>query len=276
MKIEWNELDVKLIGGGRVRCEPGWKLDISWSKRLIDFDLWFVWAGRGLMQTHQGQVLLRPGIAIWARPGGVYLADQNPENRLGVSFMHFELRQKDGGLRSYDAPLPPLVHDLIDVNYVDAIMRRVADLILDKNPAKKVIATQLITALLMDLDNNADCSEAQRSGTQRHHQEIVLRLASKIRESPNEIQPIAELASASGYSADHFSRIFKNVLGQSPQEFTLLARIDRARQLLLETALSIGEIASALGYQDVFFFSKQFKQKTGVTPTGYRKMESPR
>jgi AraC-like DNA-binding protein len=69
---------------------------------------------------------------------------------------------------------------------------------------------------------------------------------------------------------DHFSRVFAKVTGRRPQEWIIEARLARARQLLAETGLTVSQIAEALGFRDVFFFSRQFTQRTGQTPTAYR------
>ncbi len=72
MALNWDTLSVQLAKGcGRVRCEPGWRLARRWSQRLTDLDLWFVWAGRGMMEMRDGRRLeLRPGVALWMRPAG--------------------------------------------------------------------------------------------------------------------------------------------------------------------------------------------------------------
>jgi AraC-like DNA-binding protein len=49
-------------------------------------------------------------------------------------------------------------------------------------------------------------------------------------------------------------------------------RMDRARILLQETASSIGQISDELGYQDVGYFSRQFKQRTGRSPLDFRRL----
>lgn len=279
MVIDWSNTRVRLGPGGRVRCEPGWRLTDAFHQKLRDFDLWFVWAGRGRMWTDAGgEILLRPGMCFWMRPGGVYIAEQDLEDRLGVSFIHFDLIDaKANQVRPFDAPLPPVVHDVPDVNFVDAIMRRVAELLrpdLGKRvPSEPSIrsATALFTGLLTDLDARSDRPEASiLGGTQRHHYELVMKLASRISESPKDVPPISELAEEAGYSPDHFARVFRRILGQTPQAFAVQARINRGCQLLLESDLTVTQIADALGYDDVFFFSKQFKQKTGLTPKQYR------
>ncbi|MCW1971092.1 MAG: helix-turn-helix transcriptional regulator [Anaerolineae bacterium] len=105
---------------------------------------------------------------------------------------------------------------------------------------------------------------------EKRQQEMMQQLANQIREYSGRVSPVAELARSMGYSVDYFSRIFTQIIGQGPQEFVITARISRAKQLLSETSLSIGEISVVLGFRDVFFFSKQFRQKTGHTPTEFR------
>jgi len=60
--------------------------------------------------------------------------------------------------------------------------------------------------------------------------------------------------------------LFAQAAGMSFRAFVLQARLQRARTLLDETTMSIGQIAQALGYEDVFLFSRQFKQQYGHSP----------
>jgi transcriptional regulator GlxA family with amidase domain len=52
----------------------------------------------------------------------------------------------------------------------------------------------------------------------------------------------------------------------SPNRYVIRARIDRARQHLAETRMSAGEVAMTLGYADLAFFSRQYKQHVGHSP----------
>jgi transcriptional regulator GlxA family with amidase domain len=106
---------------------------------------------------------------------------------------------------------------------------------------------------------------------QKHHHELIERVVARIRESPGDVPTVAELAREAGYGADHFSRVFSKVTGESPQEHVIRAKMERARQLLAESSLSVGMVAEALGFRDVFFFSRQFRQRTGETPSEFRR-----
>ena len=66
-------------------------------------------------------------------------------------------------------------------------------------------------------------------------------------------------------------RIFKNAYGITPYAYVLGKKIDLAKKMLTETNLSIKQIAIKLCFIDEYYFSNTFKQKTGYTPTQYRR-----
>ena len=78
------------------------------------------------------------------------------------------------------------------------------------------------------------------------------------------------------WSTAHFSRVFKIVTQQAPRDFVLEVRLSRARHLLTETSLAVGEIAERLDYPDLFYFSRQFKLKSGLYPLQYRHRKAGR
>lgn len=255
---------VRISSAGRVRCDPGWRLGPDFGPRLRDFDLWYVWAGRGSMRLHEGQTIdLRPGIGLWMRPNRTYIAEQDEENRLGVTFIHFDLAEQQ-------QPPAEEVHGITDAGYGDALLRRVVELWRDPADARKGVAEALLHAFLVDLTTEHDRYKPEFVGTARHHRDQVMAAAASMRAAPAAIPSVAELARQAGYSPDHFTRIFREVLGQNPSEFAINQRIDRARSLLSESSLSIGQIATTLGYDSVFYFSRQFKERVGVSPSAYR------
>ena len=92
-------------------------------------------------------------------------------------------------------------------------------------------------ALLGELvrETVARVTDPVEAGIDRHHREIIQRLAAEIRESPAQARTVVESARVTGYSIDHFSRIFAKITGQRPQDWVIEARLVRARQLLAET-----------------------------------------
>ena len=80
-----------------------------------------------------------------------------------------------------------------------------------------------------------------------------------------------EIATSWGMSVSTLRRRFRQQMGISIHRYALNQRLAEAQRLLRESELPIKAIADQLAYQDVFFFSRQFKQFTGVTPGMYRK-----
>ena len=81
---------------------------------------------------------------------------------------------------------------------------------------------------------------------------------------------ISELAELMYLSADHFTRIFKQVSGMNPIQYIQAKRIERAQTLLLVSRLSIKEIAETVGIPNLSQFSKLFSKETGYSPREYR------
>lgn len=71
-----------------------------------------------------------------------------------------------------------------------------------------------------------------------------------------------------GYSK--FRKAFKLSTGESPNQYHLNLRLNKAKDLLTSTALNINEVANQTGFDSVFYFSKLFKKKNGVSPKFYR------
>ena len=84
---------------------------------------------------------------------------------------------------------------------------------------------------------------------------------------------VADLAKRCGLSASHFNRLFKTAMGTSPIDWLRRERITNAKRRLVESDEVIKRIAEQVGYQDRFFFSRDFKHVTGQTPSQFRELE---
>lgn len=81
---------------------------------------------------------------------------------------------------------------------------------------------------------------------------------------------ISEIAEYIGINRSYLSICFKKVMDMSPQEYLIEYRIGQAKSMLLNTRLSISEIAARVGYDDSLAFSKVFKSHTGISPKAFR------
>lgn len=81
---------------------------------------------------------------------------------------------------------------------------------------------------------------------------------------------VADLARTAGLSPAHFSRAFRRTFGESPHQYLLTRRLERAAALLRDTDRTVIEICYAVGLTSVGSFTTSFRRIHGVTPLAYR------
>lgn len=79
-----------------------------------------------------------------------------------------------------------------------------------------------------------------------------------------------ELGILTGYSPNHFQRLFIQVIGISPSKYLENIRIDRAKYLLIENEKSLSDIAYECGFSSPSYFSKVFKKHTLLSPYDFQ------
>jgi AraC-like DNA-binding protein len=77
---------------------------------------------------------------------------------------------------------------------------------------------------------------------------------------------IAALAAQLDLSSFHFARLFKNATGLSPHQYVLQRRVQRARQLLESSSLTVAEVALAAGFSSQSHLTDTYRRITGLTP----------
>lgn len=82
---------------------------------------------------------------------------------------------------------------------------------------------------------------------------------------------IGEMAVELGISRVHLYRLFEQNLSLSPSAYLSRLRLQNARQLLTRSTLPIRDVARSVGFEDPLYFTKVFRQATGMTPSAYRR-----
>lgn len=152
-----------------------------------------------------------------------------------------------------------------------------AGLLVDEvaNPSKHpVYAESLVGSLvtgLLDIPADAEddwkykLSQAQMSKlTARSSAEGGLRLT------------VAEMACSVGLSESWFNKVFKNTTGQTPLQWQLARRVELAQQIMLESEMTVTDVAAKLGFSDQAHLTKTFRQVVGDTPASWRRIHKVR
>lgn len=157
-----------------------------------------------------------------------------------------------------------LAHMVVkDVLQAEDILRRIIQLWGDKKAGFRVQVKSLLYELLFQYF----------TGMRKQYRTVEygkLRPAKRILDIHYDLDiPISQLAAACGFSETHFRRLFQKEFHCSPLEYRLEKRFMKAKDLLLAGELSVSQISSKVGFSDVNYFSRMFKQRFGVSPTIY-------
>ena len=81
---------------------------------------------------------------------------------------------------------------------------------------------------------------------------------------------LEQIASQASFSRYHFLRLFRNTFDQTPHQYLVQRRIERAKTLLAAGDLSITEVCFTVGFQSLGSFSALFHRRAGYPPKEYR------
>ena len=81
----------------------------------------------------------------------------------------------------------------------------------------------------------------------------------------------AYLSEKEKLGVSQFHVVFRALTGMTPTQYITKLRMSLAARLLRDATLSVGEVAEACGYGDMFYFSRVFRREMGVSPSAYHK-----
>ncbi len=245
-------------------CEPGWE----WEARpLLDYLLWYVLDGIGLMRVDGDVWELESGSCFVFPPGATPHGTQDPDRRLVVFGMHFTTLAPNA-YGTQPSIVPPYGHVVRDKTFFLSLAQHCDVSYRRGDEFSSVQSAVWLEAMLVHLWD--EILHPPPTAVDLALEEIVRELQM----NPGQRWSVEDLAARAHLSRAQFVRRFKSVTGLSPTRFMIQARLERARHLIQETSMTLGQIAEVLGYEDVFFFSRQYKHYTGYPPSELRQREA--
>ena len=131
-----------------------------------------------------------------------------------------------------------------------------------------VICYRVLAILLNIMCSLADLTQQQRQ--QIHIPKTALSIKNLLDQNIYSTVTIQQIADSFSYDKAHIIREFEKHYHQTPYQYLLSQKILIAKKLLLGTNVSITNISEQLGFKSVFYFSRLFKKKVGLSPREYR------
>lgn len=242
--------------GGHYHCMPEW----SWQvKSFPDYDLWLVVNGMGRMVVNGCDYDVVAGDCFVLSPGYRVEATHDPKYPLEVFAIHFE--PNDDSI-CVDFPVHRKFNE---TSFIGSLMIKA---LARQHAGDSEKANFWLTAALMHIEEvDLQWESIVPPGV---YDEVIEALTEDMDSAPNEPWSVGVMASRCNLSNDHFTRVFKAYTGLAPRDYLIHVRIEKAKHDLLHSSLNVSQIADRLGYSSVYFFSRQFKSKVGMSPRHYR------
>ncbi|MCK3853839.1 MULTISPECIES: GlxA family transcriptional regulator [Pseudomonas] len=125
--------------------------------------------------------------------------------------------------------------------------------------------------LLIDTGRTEQSVYAMWSLPKSHGDSEILRVQHWLEQHFTESLVIDEVARRFGFGVRNFKRRFKDATGHTPIGYLQTLRLERAKQMLESTRMTLDSITYAVGYEDSNSFRRLFQQRVGMLPAAYRK-----
>ncbi len=257
-----NRKTAAVISAGHIHAKP--QDNFTNQRDLMAYALVYVTGGSGHYEDLQnGAFPVAPGDVLVLFPGLRHSYWPTPQwHESFVTFQGniFQQLERDGLLKRTEPVWKPGLAPTL----IASFNRLIHDFITNQLPSDAIMTARIhvLIAEILDLHDSQRLSSVGgnfgRSASALLEQELEREL------------DLPAIADQFHLSYERFRKRFTAEVGVSPVRYRLLRRIDLAKTLLAEH-LPIKAIAERLGYCDLYFFSRQFKQVTGQTPAEFRR-----
>ncbi|UQA59174.1 AraC family transcriptional regulator [Polyangium aurulentum] len=211
----------------------------------------------------RGMSLIPGGMTLWGHTEGIYYVR---EVRLDIDFVTLSGRLGE----KFDRLQTQTPRTLFRDERVWRLGALLAEQVERPDEYSPLYAESLMVALFIDLLRLGDAAERAKkpSGLAPWQlRRVVEYLQANLAASVH----LEELAALTGLSQSQFGRAFKASTGVPPHRWQLNARIERAKELLLEGRLSLAEIALVTGFAEQSHFTRVFRGIVGTSPGAWQR-----
>ncbi|WP_375444782.1 AraC family transcriptional regulator [uncultured Fibrella sp.] len=230
-------------------------------------------AGQGWLQMPKGRIVVQAGEVIVIAPGIPHAYGADPADPWTIHWFHFSGTHCHESVSAIiDSPND--TPQVVRVPYSDervGLFDRMFDTFLKGYSTSNLLYANLALPFFLAsfiLPENFQKELATSIPTTPTNKAILF-----MQKSLSEPVTLDNIAQAANLSMSFFCRKFKQDTGYAPIEYFNHLRIQKACQLLHFSNLRINEVASQIGIDDPFYFSRLFKKQMGLSPVEYRRRE---
>ena len=239
----------------RRKTFAGWELP---TRRIQNYELVLLLRGTGFVRILDKTYTVGAGDLIFFRPDIPNSLWVTQEPYMEFFALHFDLPQ--------DAPQPPIPDYLhLDAPHrLEIIFRQLYGIYLEKGYLyqwhQNLLIQQILCEIFTILHEKETASYSVRMRRTLEH----------IHENLSREITLEQLLGQAGLQKSSFLQYFRQVTGTTPTQYIIRQRLENARELLDNSALSVAQIAEQCGFSDPFYFSRCFRKHFACSPREYR------
>ncbi len=231
-----------------------------------DYAIQYISSGLGFCNDGKKTTPVEPGSLILYFPDVVQDYSFKKENNTTLMWTHFT--GTACSMLDRIKTDKAIVVKITDTKEFEHIFRRMINTHYLKEPYNETICEGYLNVLITMILKSACYSEGKNINLNHEGLQQVLSSMNRHFNEPILLQKYAKMCFV---SQNRFIHMFKEYTGVSPYHYQLKIRIDRAVEMLSNTAISVSDCAEAVGFKDCSYFCRVFKKFTGKTPMYYKK-----
>jgi AraC-like DNA-binding protein len=237
---------------------------VAFGRTLGEFQIIYIIQGEGTFETQDTQYHVKAGSTLLILPGIKH--QYKPRFDIGwteywVGFQGdvFSSMLEKNYLRTDKVFFEPGVNPAFL-----SLFRTILEEISAQKPLYQIKTCALIFSLIAEL-----LSRERRKAQPDYYQQIVDKTKYLMTQNIYGLISLEEIADELGLSTSRLNEIFKNYTGMTPYQYFIDIKIYEAK-MLLEQKTAVKAVAFKLGFKDQYYFSRLFKNKTGVNPSCWK------
>lgn len=250
--------------------------------RHADFELSYILSGRGIYRLRDGEASIESGDLFVFGTNQIHcITDTFADEKMLLLNIQFEPRMIWSPLanllsRDYLSLFSGKCEKLSKKSPAYEFIAKKMLEIRNETSEKKVGFEILVRAYLCEIITALmrDCPISAEDAVRETKTEGLIRMdrtMTYINENLSASLTLEGLAAHCGFSRTYFSSLFTSLNGLTPWEYITIRRIEKSKELLKDTDMSVLSVASACGYDNLSNFNRMFVRTTGFTPSAYRK-----
>lgn len=228
------------------------------------------WLTRAKIRIDGAETVEREGGCIIFRPGDPQWFGSDVFTPFGNNWFHFQGGGVAPLLAESGLPVNRVIR-LRDDSFIEPILNLLQRECMKRPLLWRRMAASAIERLLVEMARAlGGVSVRLKSNREAGLKEVFENLRYEVQERCTDPWTLQAMADRVHLSPSRFGRLYREFFDANPVDDLIRMRIAKAEYYLCMTNMPVGGVAEVCGFSDVYYFSRQFKNKTGETPSAYR------